>query len=75
MVDNIGGNQPQQHDRPEYERMAAVTGIPRVRLLVGHVDADSAYVVEDYPYGGALRCRIRYWIDTAFSTASNDASG
>jgi|GEM_PF-6409139 len=64
MVDNIGGNQPQQHDRPEYERLAAVTGIARVRLLVGHVDADSAYVVEDYPYGGALRCRIRYWIDT-----------
>ena len=55
MVDN----QPQQHDQ-----VAAVTGITRVQLLVGHIDADTAYVVDDYPYGSALRCRIRYWIDT-----------
>jgi hypothetical protein len=66
MVDNIGGNQPPQPnpDQPDHERIAAVTGISRVRLLLGHVDADTAYVQEDYPYGGGLRCRIRYWIDT-----------
>jgi hypothetical protein len=28
-----------------------------------HLTADSAYVVEDYPYGYRLRCRIRYWLD------------
>jgi len=55
MVDN----QSQQHDR-----VHAVTGIPPVRLLLGHVDADTAYVVDDYPYSYRLRCRIRYWIDT-----------
>ena len=54
MVDN----HPQQHDRVQ-----AVTGIPPVRLLLGHVDADTAYVVDDYPYSYRLRCRIRYWID------------
>jgi hypothetical protein len=66
MVDNTGGHQPPQHNpnQPDHERVAEVTGIPRVRLLVGHVDADTAYVVEDYPYGRVLRCRIRYWIDT-----------
>lgn len=38
--------------------------IARVRVLQGHTDPDSAYVVPDYPYG-QLRCTIRYWIDTA----------
>jgi hypothetical protein len=42
--------------------VAAVTGIARVRLLLGHIDADTAYVVDDYPYGYRLRCRIRYWV-------------
>ncbi len=59
MVDKTVGNQPHQPDQ-----VAAVTGIARVQLLVGHVDADTAYVQQDYPYGGGLRCRIRYWIDT-----------
>jgi hypothetical protein len=61
MVDNIVGNQPHQHDH-DHGPIEAVTGTARVRLLLGHVDADSAYVVDDYPYGGRLRCRIRYWI-------------
>lgn len=39
--------------------------IPRVTPLTGHTDADSAYLVEDYPYGRRLRCQIRYWIETA----------
>jgi hypothetical protein len=57
MVDN----QPQ----PDPQQVQAVTGIAQVRLLLGHVDADTAYVQDDYPYGHWLRCRIRYWIDTA----------
>ena len=39
--------------------------IERVRVLQGHIDPASAYVVDDYPYGRTLRCRIRYWIETA----------
>ena len=38
--------------------------IERVRVLHGHTDPDSAYVVPDYPYG-SLRCTIRFWIETA----------
>lgn len=31
-------------------------------LLRGHTSPETAYVVEDYPYG-SLRCKIRYWIE------------
>jgi hypothetical protein len=34
------------------------------RQLVGHTSSDQAYVVDDYPYGFRLRCRIRYWVET-----------
>ena len=64
MLDEIVDNRPEQQGPG---RVHAVTGIALVRLLVGHVDADTAYVVDDYPYGGGLRCRIRYWIDTDIS--------
>ena len=33
------------------------------RALIGHTSAETAYVVNDYPYGSA-RCRIRYWLET-----------
>lgn len=33
------------------------------QVLSGHVSPDTAYVVEDYPYGFRLRCRIRYWLE------------
>src|SRR5689334_7409438 len=64
MVDS----QKPQHDRQhgqqrDEDRVEAVTGIARVRLLAGHVDPDSAYLVDDYPYGRVLRCRIRCWIE------------
>jgi hypothetical protein len=39
--------------------------IPRVTVLTGHTSPDTAYLVEDYPYGRRLRCKIRYWIETA----------
>lgn len=35
-----------------------------VKVLNGHTSAETAYVVEDYPYGFKLRCKIRYWIET-----------
>jgi hypothetical protein len=34
-----------------------------MQLLKGHVSPETAYVVDDYPYGFRLRCKIRYWIE------------
>lgn len=31
--------------------------------IYGHKDESSAYIIEDYPYGFRLRCRIRYWLE------------
>jgi hypothetical protein len=28
-----------------------------------HVSAETAYVVDDYPYGFRLRCQMRYWLE------------
>lgn len=44
--------------------------IKPVRVLHGHVDEESAYLVDDYPYGRRLRCEIRYWVDTAVKGAA-----
>jgi hypothetical protein len=35
-----------------------------MKVLKGHVNEETAYVVNDYPYGFRLRCKIRYWIET-----------
>ena len=34
-----------------------------MQLLKGHISPDTAYVVDDYPYGFRLRCKIRYWLE------------
>lgn len=34
-----------------------------MQILNGHVSPETAYVVEDYPYGFRLRCKIRYWVE------------
>ncbi len=34
-----------------------------MKLLFDHVSPETAYVVEDYPYGFRLRCKIRYWLE------------
>jgi len=34
-----------------------------ISILKGHVSPETAYVVDDYPYGYRLRCKIRYWIE------------
>lgn len=31
--------------------------------LYGHVSSETAYLVEDYPYGFNLRCKMRCWIE------------
>ena len=33
-----------------------------ITLIKGHVSPETAYVVDDYPYGG-LRCKMRYWLE------------
>jgi hypothetical protein len=32
-------------------------------ILKGHTSPETAYVVDDYPYGFTLRCKIRYWLE------------
>ena len=32
-------------------------------ILSGHTTPETAYVVNDYPYGFRLRCKIRYWLE------------
>lgn len=32
-------------------------------LLFNHTSPDNAYLVESYPYGFNLRCKIRYWLE------------
>ena len=34
-----------------------------MQILKGHTSPETAYVVEDYPYGFRLRCKIRYWLE------------
>lgn len=34
-----------------------------MKPLYGHTSEDSSYLVDSYPYGRKLRCRIRYWIE------------
>lgn len=33
------------------------------KVLLGHTSPETAYLVEDYPYGFTLRCQIRYWLE------------
>lgn len=33
------------------------------KQLLGHVSDETAFVVEDYPYGYTMRTKIRYWIE------------
>jgi len=35
-----------------------------LKQLIRHTSPETAYVVDDYPYGFRLRCSIRYWIET-----------
>lgn len=41
-----------------------MTDLSTVELLFGHTSEDTAYLVDDYPYGRRVRTQIRYWIET-----------
>lgn len=32
-------------------------------ILKGHDSQETAFLVDDYPYGFKLRCKIRYWLE------------
>jgi hypothetical protein len=34
-----------------------------VKVLSGHTSPETAYVINDYPYGFKARCKIRYWLE------------
>lgn len=34
-----------------------------MQILSGHTSPETAFLVEDYPYGFTLRCKIRYWLE------------
>jgi hypothetical protein len=34
-----------------------------MQILSGHISPETAFVVDDYPYGFRLRCKIRYWLE------------
>jgi hypothetical protein len=36
-----------------------------MQLLKGHISPETAFLVDDYPYGYSLRCKIRYWLEYA----------
>lgn len=33
------------------------------KILIGHTSPETAYLVDDYPYGFRLRCQIRFWLE------------
>jgi hypothetical protein len=33
------------------------------KVLSGHYSEETAYMVNDYPYGFKLRCKIKYWLE------------
>src|SRR5215475_9411123 len=35
----------------------------KMEILKGHTSPETAYLVDDYPYGYTLRCKIRYWLE------------
>ena len=37
---------------------------PFIKQLTGHTTEETAFVVDDYPYGFKLRTTIRFWIET-----------
>jgi hypothetical protein len=38
-------------------------GTDMTKILKGHTSPETAYLVQDYPYGFRLRCMIRYWLE------------
>jgi hypothetical protein len=39
-------------------------GNEHMKILTGHDSQETAFVIEDYPYGFTLRCKRRIWVET-----------
>ncbi len=35
-----------------------------MQVLKGHTSEETAYLIEDYPYGFKLRCKMKCWLET-----------
>lgn len=42
-----------------------ITDLTTETALFGHTNEETAYYVDDYPYGYRLRTTIRYWLETS----------
>ena len=52
----------QAERQADYRASIAATA-ERGDVLDGHTSPETAYLVDDYPYGFRLRCQIRYWLE------------
>jgi hypothetical protein len=41
----------------------SATETNRIVIMSGHISPETAYVIDGYPYGFKLKCRIRYWLE------------
>lgn len=46
-----------------FQTYLAENSIKITKALKGHTSLETAYVVDDYPYGFRLRTKIRYWLE------------
>lgn len=54
---------PQFADNWGAPECSGLPGVKLMTILKGHVSPETAYVVDDYPYGYNARCKIRYWLE------------
>lgn len=54
---------PAQLDREIAEALTGSSSTVGKQPLYGHTSEDTAYVVDDYPYGFHERTQIRYWLE------------
>ncbi len=50
-----------------YDRRPRVLTATVHKPLYGYDSMEKSYLVDDYPYGRTLRCRIRYWLEKSTS--------
>lgn len=46
------------------KEMQKITSETNLKQLTGHVSPETAFVINDYPFGFTLRCKMRHWIET-----------
>ena len=51
-------------DLEQYRNPTSGADYSGYKPLSGHISEETAYIVDDYPYGFRLRTQIRYWVET-----------